>query len=365
MSIILEESIRAWMAGSQSLREGITEQGTERFFTVLGSTEPPDRARVDRASARARDEVFAALTADAVLDSLPSAPTTAGAREALRSRWLSLSPAWSFPLPASSGLGLSAQRLAIAAAIGSLLGMAVLGGLLNLTLGVRGLGMLIGGPGGAALAMYAVGRLTESKALRRTLKTLLGVAWTADLLGAASLGLGALWGRLAGVGLLRRLLVYAGVVSLLAFTRGGTHYDARAYRDSIRDLIRQWVDVSSVLLGCLSAGPVASPTGAVLDPDLARAIQDLHRADATALPAAAEALLLEARRMGLEGVSTPPRFVQSDHAERPRLRWSPELGQTYRPFGLIEDGDTVIVEDEPVIQNGRVLEKGHVRKQRS
>ena len=363
MSIILEESIRAWMAGNQSLRERIAEQGAERFLTVLGSTEPPDRARVDRAAARARDEIFAALTADAVLDSLPSAPTDAGAREALRSRWLSLGPAWNLPLPVS-GPGLSAQRLAIAAAIGSLLGMALLGGLLNLTLGVRGLGMLIGGPGGAALSMYAVGRLTASKTLRRTLKTLLGVAWTADLLGAASLGLGALWGRLAGIGLLRRILIYAGVVSLLAFTRGGAQYETRAYRDSVHDLIRQWVDVSSVLLCCLSAGPVASPTDAMLDADLARAIQDLHRADATALPAAAEALLLEARRMGLEGVSTPPRFAQPDHAERPRLRWSPELEERYRPFGLIEDGDTVIVEDEPVIQNGRVLEKGHVRKQR-
>lgn len=363
MSIILEESIRAWMAGSQSLRERIVEQGTARFLAVLGSTAPPDRARVDRATASARDEVFVALTADAVLDSLPSAPADAGAREALRSRWLSLNPEWNLPLPVS-GPGLSAPRLAIAAAIGSLLGMALLGGLLNLTLGVRGLGMLIGGPGGAALAMYAVGRLTESKALRGVLKTLLGVAWTADLLGAASLGLGALWGRLAGVGLLRRILVYAGVVSLLAFTRGGAQYDTRAYRDSVGDLIRQWVDVSSVLLCCLSARPVTTPSETVLDAGLARAIQDLHRSDATNLPAAAEALLLEARRMGLEGVSMPPRFVQSDRAERPRPSWNSELEQQYRPFGLIEDGDTVIVEDEPVIQNGRVLEKGRVRKQR-
>lgn len=93
MSIVLEESIRAWMAGSQTLREQITEQGTARFIAVLGSTASPDRAQVDRAAARACDEVFTALTADAVLDSLPSAPTEAGAREALRSRWLSLNPA--------------------------------------------------------------------------------------------------------------------------------------------------------------------------------------------------------------------------------------------------------------------------------
>ncbi|EGV31952.1 hypothetical protein ThidrDRAFT_1526 [Thiorhodococcus drewsii AZ1] len=188
MSIILEESIHAWMATNQTLREQTTERATERFFAVFDHTETAIQARLDRATTSARDEVFAALTADAVLDSLPSAPTTAGAREALRSRWLSLNPAWDLPLPVTSP-GLSSARLAIAAAVGSLLGMTVLGGLLNLGLGVRGLGMLIGGPGGAALAMYAVGRLTESKALRRMLKTLLGVAWTADLLGAASFGL--------------------------------------------------------------------------------------------------------------------------------------------------------------------------------
>ena len=364
MSIILEESIHAWMATNQTLREQITERGTERFFAVFGHTDSAIQTQLERATASTRDEVFAALTADAVLDSLPSAPTTAGAREALRSRWLSLNPAWGFPLPVA-GPGLSAARLAIAAAVGSLLGMMVLGGLLNLTLGVRGVGMLIGGPGGAALAMYAVGRLTESKTLRRVLKTLLGVAWTADLLGAASFGLGALWGRLAGIGLLRRILVYAGAVSLLAFTRGGAQYDTRAYRSSVRELIRQWVDISSVLLCCLSAGPVDTSADAVLDAGLARAIHDLHRSDAANLPAAAEALLLEARRMGLEGVSAPPRFGQSSHAERPRLVWSPELEQEYRPFGLIEEGDTVIVEDAPVIQNGRVLEKGRVRKQRS
>ena len=53
-----------------------------------------------------------------------------------------------------------------------------------------------------------------------------------------------------------------------------------------------------------------------------------------------------------------------------QVLWQPdwqvqELVQRYRPFGLIEEGDTVIVEDEPVIQNGVVLEKGRVRKQRS
>lgn len=364
MAVILEEATREWMARQQRLREQIAERAADRFIAALGGAEPPTQGQIDRVAASARDEVYAALTADAVLDSLPNPPPDAGAREALRSSWLSLNPAWGLPSP-PPGRGLSTQRLAVAAAVGSLLGMTVLGGLLNLTLGLRGVGMLVGASGGGAAAMYAVGKLADSKTLRFTLKALMGVAWTADLLGAGALRFGAIWGRLAGFGLLRRVLVYAAVVSLLAFTRGSAQYDTRAYRNAVRDAIRQAVDFSSLLLCGLSAERVATPQTASMDADLARAILGLHRADGVGLPTAAEAVLLEARRLGLEGVAAAPRFTQSAPSERPRLRWSPELAAQYRPFGLIEEGDTVIVEDEPVILNGSVLEKGCVRKQRA
>jgi hypothetical protein len=363
MSVIIEESIRGWMEANRGLREQVTGLGVERFFAALGDGEP--QAQLARAVAAARDAVFAALTADAVLDALPSPPPNAGAREALRGRWYGLSPAWVLPGPPATGRTLCAQRLAIAAAIGSLLGMLVFGTLFNLSLDLRAVGMLIGAPAGAAGGLYVVGRLAESQALRTTLRSLVGLAGTLDLARAATLGAVGLWGRLAGIGLLRRLLLYPGVFALLAFTRGSTHYDRTAYRESIRDLIRQWVDGSALLLCSLSTTPVAPTRGPVLDTDLARAIQDLHRADLPDLPTAAEALLLEARRLGLAGLADPARFTTPAHAPRRRLCWGPELVPLFRPFGLIEDGDTVIVEDEPVIQNDTVLEKGLVRKQRS
>lgn len=363
MSVIIEEAIRGWMAAHRGLREQVTSQGVERFLAVLGDGETP--AQVERSVTAARDAVFAALSADAVLDTLPSAPPDAGAREALRGQWGGLNPVWVLPGPSTQGRSLSAQRLAIAAAVGSVLGMLVFGTLLNLSLDLRALGMLIGAPAGAAGAMYAVGRLNESKALRVALTTLLGVAGAMDVARVASLGLIGLWGRLAGIGLLRRLLLYPGVVALLAFTRGSSEYDRGAYRDVIRDLIRQWVDCSALLLCSLSAAPVEQPRGPVFDAGLARAIVDLHRTDLPGLPATAEALLLEGRRLGLAGLTGPARFAAAEPATRPRLRWGTELAQHYRPFGLIEEGDAVIVEDEPVIQNERVLEKGLVRKQRS
>ena len=365
MSVIIEEAIRGWMAANRGQREQATAQGVERFFAALGDGDALTPARLERAVAAARDAVFAALTTDAVLDRLPTPPQGAGTREALRSRWYGLNPAWVLPGPPTAGRALSARHLAAAAAAGSVLGMLVFGTLLNLSLDMRALGMLIGAPAGAAGALYAVGRLTESKALRTALKTLLGVAGALDVARVATLGLVGLWGRLAGMGLLRRILLYPGVVALLAFTRGSAHYDRGGYRDSIRDLIRQWVECSALLLCSLSSAPVAEPKAVVLDKNLARAIADLHRADLPDLPTAAEALLLEGRRLGLAGLTEPARFTAAERAGRSRLRWGPELAQRYRPFGLIEEGDTVIVEDEPVIQNDCVLEKGLVRKQRS
>ncbi len=365
MSVIIEEAIRDWMATNRGLREQITWQGVEGFFAALGDGESPTTAQLERAVAAARDAVFAALATDAMLDRLPSPPLDAGTREGLRSQWYGLNPAWVLPGPPTSGRSLSAQRLAIAAAVGSVLGMLVFGTLLNLSLDLRALGMLIGAPAGAAGAMYAVGRLAESRALRMALTTLIGMAGALDVARVTTLGLAGLWGRLAGMGLLRRILLYPGVVALLSFTRGSTQYDRGAYRDSIRDLIRQWVDCSALLLCSLCSAPVEQPRGAVLDADLARAIQDLHRADLPGLPTAAEALLLEGRRLGLAGLTDPARFRAAERAARRQLRWGPELAQHYRPFGLIEEGDTVIVEDEPVIQNESVLEKGLVRKQRS
>lgn len=366
MAVIIEEQMRAWMAANSPVRERAVRQGVERFFAALGAAGQPATAEVNRASAAAREAVFAALTADAVLDTLPNPPPDAGAREALRSSLLSVSPPLDLAAP-PAGRALSSRRVAAAAAAGALLGLFVLGTLLRWTLGLGSVGMLLGAPAGAAAAVLGIGRLADNPALRRTLTTVVGVAGTVDLVGTAALGLSGIWFRLAGLGLLRRVLVYAGVVALLAFTRGSAQYDAQTYRDSVAERIRHWVDCASLLLCGLAAGGVAQPLARPehLDADLAKAIQDLHGSDLAALPAAAEAVLLEAHRVGLQGLAGAARFTESVAAERARLRWRPELAEQYLTFGLVEEGDTVIVEDDPVVQNGVVLEKGRVRKQRS
>ena len=367
MSVILEEAIRAWMAAYPGPRERAAQAGLERFLATLGGGDMPTPLQVAQACIAARDAAFGALATDAVLDTLAGAPADASPREALRGRWSGLCPAWVLPAPPTGTRALSPPRLAWAAAGGGVLGMLVFGTLLNLSLDLRALGMLIGAPLGAAGAVYGIGRLTESRTLRLTLGTLVGVAGTLDLARVATLGAAGLWGRLAGMGLARRLVVYPGVLALLNFTRGESRYDRAAYREDIAALIRSQVDAAAVLLASLARTPDSAPRAPMLDRGLAHAILDLHRADPAGLPAAAEALLLEGRRLGLGGLAAPARFAAAGAGAdtRTRLRWEPALAERYRTFGLIEDGDTVIIEDEPVIQNACILEKGLVRKQRS
>lgn len=358
MAILIEESLRAWLGTHPELPEQITGRVVERFFADLGPATPPAQAQVERAVAAAREAVFVAVTTDPVLDSLPTPPRDAGAREALRSSLLSLAPAWALPAPPVVR-GLPVWRLALAAALGSLFGMLVLGTLLHWTLSLRADGMLLGGPLGAAGAVYAVGRLADTKTLRRVLTALAGAAVVRELIGMAILGFGVLWGQLARFGLARRVLIYAVLVAMLALTRDSAQYDAKSYRETVRDAVRNWVECAALLLCSLSSAQIERPSITLLDAGLAREIQNLHHnlqhSDLDGLPTAAHAVVWEARRLGLEVPADTPR----------QLRWGPELVQHYLPFGLIEEGDTVIVEDEPVIQNGVVLEKGRVRKQRS
>jgi hypothetical protein len=128
--------------------------------------------------------------------------------------------------------------------------------------------------------------------------------------------------------------------------------------------MRRWLEYSLLLLFALSREQRETTQVAVFDPGLGRAIIDLHRASSADLPVVVEAVILEARRAGLEGVDGAPAFTSTDQGGKRELLWSADLAAQYRPFGLVEDGDRVVVEQEPVLQNGVVIDVGRVRKVR-
>ena len=82
--------------------------------------------------------------------------------------------------------------------------------------------------------------------------------------------------------------------------------------------------------------------------------QDLYSFAGEMPPARRAWLEDRLRRLGLEA----PRL---DGA----LRWSPELAQSYEPLGYLEPGDCCYADTPPLLENGRLLRKGTVRKVRS
>ncbi len=365
--MVVEEQIRAWRRAQQASAAALVEECTEALLTTIGRSDAPNAPTgpdLERAAAGLRARAAAALTGDEVLSALPKPPANE-TREALRLSWLGLLPELVIT-PPEPRLELAVPRLALAAAIGSLLGMMLLGGILHWFLGMRPLGMLIGGMLGAAGVVYGVAVLARNPKLRTGLKAALGVSTAAQLfLSFSTIGMGGLWGRLAGAGgLLRRLLLFATVAALLYFTRQSNRHDPGAFKPVVEGLLRQWVDYGQLLLLSLTSAADEAEPVRQLDTELARSIVALHRVSAADLPLAAEAVLQDARRAGVEGIDGEARFVGKVTGEKQRLLWSDELAGQFRPFGAIEPGDEVLVEEEPVIQHGQVIAHGRVRKVR-
>jgi len=362
--IITENKILAWKAQHQSQVTAIADDCTRTFLTAMGQSGDPSTHELAQATLSAREQAVSSLTDKALLDTLPNGATEPNAQAAFCVAWLGLMPPLHIAPPAAH-VALAAWRLALAAIIGSVLGMLLFGGLMHILLGMRAIGLLFGSIIGSAGVVYAVSVLARSAKMRAGLKALLGVSSVAQLLLiVSSLGLGGVWGRLAGAGLMKRVVVFMGVMGLLVFTRRDNQVDVGAFKPVVHNAITQWLDYGLLLLMSLSLEPYEANQTTVFEPALARALVDLHHAMPEDLPLMAEAVLQEARQGGLEGLQGPARFVTLDEVPKQTLLWSEDLKGEYQAFGLIEPGDTVMVEAEPVIQNGVVIDFGRVRKVR-
>lgn len=139
----------------------------------------------------------------------------------------------------------------------------------------------------------------------------------------------------------------------------------------VRVSIEQWAASAALLIVAFSGEEGGRQSGdetAALRATLAALgarLAALHSAKAADLPVAVDELLVEARRLGFEGIDGPAQHSAARaESARQSLRWDEALAERYSAFGYVEPGDAVFVEREPVVHQGRVLEKGVVRKQR-
>jgi hypothetical protein len=136
----------------------------------------------------------------------------------------------------------------------------------------------------------------------------------------------------------------------------------------VRACVEQWVDWAILLLTVLC---LHRPGIVESNPDRDKALRRigklvyaLHQANPQSLPVVAHELIQEAKNSGFAGLEGLPAFLDNARAERQVLTWKPDLQTKYETFGYIVEGDRVVVEREPAILDGQVVQRGLVRKVR-
>ncbi len=307
-------------------RRDIVDRAVSEYFAVLDAVPSRTAGDFEAARARARAALKQDLLSGATLAALADTQEldeTAVAEIILAFDAIAHPPALPEPPTLQET---KTVALALAAAVGAVAGMLALASVLRITLDMRDLGLLLGGPLGAWLTVL----ITQ---------------------------------RLARLRLLRRILPWI-------FTRPQALHGAarREYEQTVRAFLEQYVDGAVPVLAFLCAGRAGGPP---VEADVAKAMQkigrliaSLHQATGEALPVVAHELIQQAKNSGFAGLEGLPRFLEAAAGERELLVWQPDLQNQYETFGDILAGDRVAVERPPVIFGGRIVQRGLVRKVR-
>ena len=322
----LQETIAKAQAATAGLRRKLVDSATREYFGVLDLVGNPGAGDFQAAEARAntilKQEILSAEAVTLIhggtrLEESDLALVALGFEAIARP----------VRIPGPAALRETKTiTLALAAAVGAVAGMLTVAPLMRWTLDERDLGLLLGGPLGAWLAVLIAQRLARFRLLTRILP------WV--------------------------------------FTRPKTLRGAvrNEHEKTVRACVEQWIDWAVPMLAVLCLHrPGAAQAGTDRDKALrkiGKLIYALHRTGPESLPVVAHELIQEAKNSGFEGLEGLPAFLDSTREDKQVLTWKPDLQGRYEAFGHIVEGDQVVVEREAVILGGQVVQRGLVRKVR-
>lgn len=370
-----EKTIAEAVGRLQKPRREVVGQALAEYFLHMPQRRFPRRDELDAAEQRARvclrrgmwqRQWLAGLMGESAEDE--------GRVEALKLAFITQTHPLECPLPAATN-ELPPRMLGYAAAIGAVLGLLSVMVLSRLFTGhVRvDLAFIGAAPLGAFAMVLFIGWISRHGRLRRMLQAALGVAtivevWMA-VTGTAN-PLRAVWRRMGGQhprwGLVRRLLTYIFVIMLLQLSVRRPTYYRDDHEKAVRSAVNQWLDGALRLQAAMCIAAQAIPPGPEGNDKLAglaKHLYTLHDSTREELPVSAAALLQEARNVGFERLGGEPAFMGGEAAPR-ELVWRPEMHRLYETFGRVEAGDPVRIEREAVVQEGKVLHRGLVRRER-
>lgn len=322
----LQEYIAKVQSATASLGGGLADRAAREYFTTLDMIGSPTTGDFEAAQARAnavlKQELLSAQSMTLVnggtqLDD-DSVATIALGFEAIARPLRTPAPA--------TGTQAKSFTLALAGAGGALGGALLGAALMRLAYDMRDLGLAVGGPLGAFLAVLLMSQMARVRLLAKALPWL-----------------------------------FVKPKALRGTIRS-------EHEKAVRIAVEQWLDWAIPMLAvlCLNKAGVPQPK---TDKDkalkrLGKLIYLLHQAQAASLPVVAHELIQEAKNSGFEGLEGEPVFLEASQDEKEVLTWSPDLAGRYETFGHISEGDRVTVERSAVVFGGQIVQRGLVRKVR-
>ncbi len=261
-------------------------------------------------------------------------------------------------------------RLPLAAAIGVFLGLLVFGPLLRLAGIHQQEIVLVTGMGGAFLATWGINYLVRSPKGRNIMLVIAGVGGVAaaakKIMGLIP-GWGGFWRFISGRKASKAFLIFPLAALLAIISRPKIVYpDAREVAEIIETSVFSWLDAVFFIGNIISrpAGGSESNNRFPIPEPVIKATYRVHEAPAEEMETACQELIQEVKKLGYEGFSEKPAFVESGEqaSEKRIISWSPDLEERYDAFGEVEEGDRVRIEEPAIIFQGEVIKKGMVRK---
>ncbi|MDT8303915.1 MAG: hypothetical protein RQ760_20705 [Sedimentisphaerales bacterium] len=324
--IDLKEKILDACARTEKLSQDLLDKAAREYFETSGLSESPAAGDFDIAQTRARSvlkrELFSSTWISAISD---GSVTDDRSIAEIGLTFDSIAGPLQIPKP-SAHTEPKEFSVALSALVGAVIGMVVLTPLFRIGFNMRDVGLVLGGPLGAFCMVLIVRRASRSRFFLKLLWRIFGVAE-----------------RLPG-------------------------YERRSHEEVVRMSIEQWLNLIIPLLVVLcfyrSWSTEASADEEVAFRRLGKLIYAMHSSSSESLPVMADEMIQEARNCGFEGLDGSPAFLSSVVGPQSVIFWTNDLQIKYETFGHIAEGDQVKIERQPVIFDGKVMERGLVRKLR-
>jgi hypothetical protein len=385
------EAVRAFLAALGD----ISAEDESTAKDPMESQKPPGAESLKAAAERLALTVNRALTAPEMFEVLNGgAKLDPGELALLRLHLDRLLPPIRLPRPEVSPGEIRPLAGGLMTLLGAIAGNFILGvastGETVTPLG-RWLGSAVGAVIGSLLAVF----LAQNNRVRRRL--LAGVGGLAFFDALGSIFSGALLPGFLSPGknsLPKRLLFYAGIILVLLLVKSKKVFDLSSYKDTITSMVDDYLSASIPLLLVIMFRLKDSATSIEqakksraeieLTADLAFLVSRMRSRPEPEREPLFSQLVRKLENAGFEipdpsnsqtgaqissqtgaqnnsqtGSRASSQTSSRSKEQPPRkLAWDDSLADRYEPFGLIENGQQVIIEEEPVYKDGKVIRKG-------